>query len=84
MTTKELLTIGQLAKRIGVRPSTLRFYEAEGLLSPAVRSEAGYRLYDAEAEQALLLIQRTHRPTIVHEWVAPRPTNPVSNLFALA
>jgi len=59
--TKELLTIGQLAKRIGVRPSTLRFYETEGLLRPSERSEAGYRLYDAEAEQALLLIQRTHR-----------------------
>jgi DNA-binding transcriptional MerR regulator len=58
---KELLTIGQLAKRAGVRPSTLRFYEAEGLLTPSERSESGYRLYSQEDEQALLLIQRTHR-----------------------
>ncbi|MFN8511595.1 MAG: MerR family DNA-binding transcriptional regulator [Thermomicrobiales bacterium] len=57
----ELLTIGQLAKRAGVRPSTLRFYEAEGLLTPSGRSESGYRLYGPEDEQALLFIQRTHR-----------------------
>lgn len=57
----ELLTIGQLAKRAGLRPSTLRFYEAEGLLTPAERSESGYRLYGAESEQTLRLIQRTHR-----------------------
>ena len=56
-----MLTIGQLAKRAGVKPSTLRFYEAQGLLSPAVRSESGYRLYGPEAEQTLLFIQRTHR-----------------------
>lgn len=56
-----MLTVGQLAKRAGVRPSTLRFYEAEGLLPPAARSDSGYRLYDAEAEQALRFIQRTHR-----------------------
>jgi MerR family copper efflux transcriptional regulator len=58
---KGLLTIGQLAKRAGIRPSTLRFYEAEGLLAPTERSESGYRLYSAEDEQALLFIQRTHR-----------------------
>jgi MerR family copper efflux transcriptional regulator len=59
--TNGLLTIGQLAKRAGVRPSTLRFYEAEGLLTPSGRSESGYRLYSAEDEQALFFIQRTHR-----------------------
>src|SRR4029079_1258489 len=58
---KDMLTIGQLAKRAGVRPSTLRFYEAEGLLTPSGRSESGYRLYSPEDEQALLFIQRTHR-----------------------
>lgn len=56
-----MLTIGQLANRVGVRPSTLRFYEAQGLLAPAAHSESGYRLYSSESEQTLLFIQRTHR-----------------------
>ncbi|MFD1151877.1 MerR family transcriptional regulator, partial [Saccharothrix hoggarensis] len=36
--------ISQLAERVGLRPTTLRFYEQAGLL-PAERSESGYRLY---------------------------------------
>lgn len=54
-------TIGQLARRTGVRTSTLRYYEAQGLLAPARRSEAGYRLYAPEAEQTLHFIQRAQR-----------------------
>ena len=56
-----MLTIGQLAGRVGVRTSTLRYYEEEQLLAPASRSEAGYRLYNAEAEQKLRFIQRAQR-----------------------
>lgn len=56
-----LLTIGRLARRAGIRPSTLRYYEAEGLLAPTERTEAGYRLYDPAAEQTLHLIQRAQR-----------------------
>ncbi|MBN1427400.1 MAG: MerR family transcriptional regulator [Anaerolineae bacterium] len=56
-----LLTIGQLARRAGIRPSALRYYEAEGLLDPTERTEAGYRLYDPQAEQTLHLIQRAQR-----------------------
>jgi DNA-binding transcriptional MerR regulator len=55
------LTIGQLAKRIGLRTSALRYYEEQGLLSPVDRTEAGYRLYNAEAEQTLRFIQRAQR-----------------------
>lgn len=57
----ETLTIGQLAERVGLRPSTLRYYEEQGLLAPAARSEAGYRLYAPEAEQTLRFIQRAQR-----------------------
>ena len=39
-----MLTIGELAKRAGLRTSALRYYEREGLLEPAERTEAGYRL----------------------------------------
>lgn len=56
-----LLTIGQLARRVGMRPSALRFYEAEGLLRPSDHSEAGYRLYEPEAEATLRFIQRAQR-----------------------
>jgi DNA-binding transcriptional MerR regulator len=44
--------ISQLAKRVGVKPTTLRFYEQAGLL-PADRSESGYRLYDQQAVERL-------------------------------
>lgn len=57
----ETLTIGQLARRAGLRTSALRYYEEQGLLIPARRTEAGYRLYDAQAEQTLRFIQRAQR-----------------------
>ena len=57
----EMLTIGQLAKRVGLRTSALRYYEAEGLLIPDARSEAGYRLYAPEAEYTLRFILQAQR-----------------------
>ena len=61
MLPPDLLTIGQLAKRGGVRTSTLRYYEQEGLLTADARSESGYRLYRPEAEKNLRFIQRAQR-----------------------
>jgi len=55
------LTIGQLARRVGLRTSALRYYEEEGLLEPDERSEAGYRLYRPEAEDTLRFIQQAQR-----------------------
>lgn len=55
------LTIGELASRVGVRTSTLRYYEAQGLLIPQGRSPAGYRLYSPEAELVLRFIHRAQR-----------------------
>ena len=43
-----LMTIGQLARRAGVRPSAIRYYEAHGILSRPVRSSNSYRLYGPE------------------------------------
>lgn len=56
-----LLTIGQLAKKVGLRPSALRFYEEQGLIQPLERSEAGYRLYAPTVESTLQFIQRAQR-----------------------
>jgi DNA-binding transcriptional MerR regulator len=44
-----LITIGELARRTGLTVRTLRFYADSGLVAPAARSDAGYRLYDADA-----------------------------------
>ncbi len=55
------MTIGQLAKQMGVRTSTLRFYEKEGLITPDDRSESGYRLYKPESAEQVHLIQRAQR-----------------------
>ena len=52
------LSIGQLAQRAGVRVDTVRYYERDGLLAPAVRLDSGYRRYgDAELKR-LLFIRR--------------------------
>lgn len=57
----KLKTIGQVAKRLGLRTSTLRYYEEEGLLTPHSRSRSGYRLYDEKASETLRFIQRAQR-----------------------
>lgn len=44
-------TIGEMAKRMGVAPSTLRYYDKAGLLPFVARSSGGIRLFqDADFE----------------------------------
>ncbi len=43
------LKIGEIAKQTGVSTRTLHYYDQIGLLSPAHRTDAGYRLYDQSA-----------------------------------
>ena|SRR5919201_2823099 len=50
-----LLSIGELAERVGLRTSALRFYEELGLLEPAARV-SGRRRYAATAVDRLLVI----------------------------
>lgn len=42
------LKVGDLSKRTGLSVRTLHHYDSLGLLKPSVRSDVGYRLYDAE------------------------------------
>lgn len=55
-----VFTIGELARRTGLTTRTIRFYSDEGLLPPADRTYAGYRLYDS-ASLARLELLRTLR-----------------------
>lgn len=51
------LKIGELAKRSGCQVETIRFYEKEGLLPPAARSQGNYRLYGDEHADRLQFIR---------------------------
>jgi MerR family copper efflux transcriptional regulator len=52
------LTIGAVAKRVGVAIDTIRFYEREGLLPEPLRRASGYRSYDEGAVRQLRFIRR--------------------------
>ena len=39
------MTVGEIAKKMGVTVRTLQYYDKEGLLSPSAESEGGRRLY---------------------------------------
>lgn len=52
------LKIGEVARETGLPVDRIRYYERRGLLEPAGRSEAGYRLYTKEEVARLLFIKR--------------------------
>ena len=51
------MTIGQLARSVGVPDSTIRFYERSGLLRPAGRTAGNYRYYGPDAGDRLTFIR---------------------------
>ena len=53
-----MFTIGNVARRAGVRNSAVRYYEARGLLKPAARLPNGYRIYDEDAVSLLNFVRR--------------------------
>ena len=53
----ERIRIGELAKRTGCSIDAIRYYEREGLLPPAQRSEGNFRLYTGEAVERLQFIR---------------------------
>ena len=56
-----MLTIGKVAASLQVSTDSIRFYEREGLLSPAKKSGAGYRLYTEEAVRRLNFIKHAQQ-----------------------
>ncbi|MFI2780190.1 MerR family transcriptional regulator [Streptomyces sp. ALB3] len=57
MNARTLYSIGELARRTGTTVKTIRFYSDYGLIPPADRSPAGYRLYDSDAVARLDLVR---------------------------
>jgi DNA-binding transcriptional MerR regulator len=50
--------VGDLAKKFGISPQTVHWYEAQGLLPRAQRGESGYRHYSREAVDQLAFVRR--------------------------
>ncbi|SHE62034.1 DNA polymerase III subunit beta family protein [Streptoalloteichus hindustanus] len=57
--TEALVAIGAFARRVGLAPSALRFYDDCGVLRPAFVDEAtGYRYYAPRQEARAVLVRR--------------------------
>lgn len=52
------MTTSELARRAGVKPSTVRYYERAGVLPEPARTAAGYRVYTAQEIERLRFVQR--------------------------
>lgn len=52
-----ICTVGEIAKRMGIAPSTLRYYDKEGLLPFVERSGGGIRVFKDEDWQWLSIIE---------------------------
>ena len=55
------MNIGEVARRSGLNPSRIRFYEAKGLLKAVARKANGYRDYPADALLILSIITSAQR-----------------------
>jgi DNA-binding transcriptional MerR regulator len=54
----DLLGVAEVGRRTGLTRKALRLYEEQGLVEPAARTDAGYRLYDDEALRRIELVTR--------------------------
>lgn len=55
---KDGLTIGELARRAGVTPKAIRFYETKRVIPPPPRAANGYRLYGPDTLEMLTFVKR--------------------------
>ena len=55
--SKDLHQIGEVADGLGLSLRTVRYYEEMGLITPAERTEGGFRLYSDEEIERLALIK---------------------------
>jgi DNA-binding transcriptional MerR regulator len=55
------LKVAELARLVGVRPDTIRYYERTGLLDAPPRTASGYRAYPPAAAERIRFIQGCQR-----------------------
>src|SRR6185503_10216189 len=89
-----LLRVGELAKRTGKTVRAIHLYEELGLLSPAVRSKGGFRLYSGRAATRVEWIQKlqdmgfslTEIKAFLRDWedcdTAPKAMSRVREIFS--
>ncbi|MER5951456.1 TioE family transcriptional regulator [Streptomyces sp. NPDC001904] len=68
---RALRFIGPLAKELGVRPATLRKWEAAGLVHPRRDPVTGYRVYDGTDVRDARLAHQLRRGGYLLEQIAP-------------
>jgi DNA-binding transcriptional MerR regulator len=68
---RKMLTIGRVARTVGIRPSAIRYYERHGIVEPAARGANGYRFYSDDTVRLLLFIRRAQALGIRLEEIKP-------------
>ena len=68
---RKLLRVGEAARTIGVRPTTLHYWEQLGLLSPTRDESSGYRMYDAEQMRRIQVISILRKGGYEHDDIRP-------------
>jgi DNA-binding transcriptional MerR regulator len=66
-----MLTIGRVARTVGIRPSAIRYYERHGIVEPAARGANGYRFCSNDTVKLLLFIRRAQALGIRLEEIKP-------------
>ncbi len=66
-----MLTIGNVARRVGIRTSAIRYYERQGMLQPTIRVANGYRAYSEDAVKLLLFVKRAQSLGITLKEIKP-------------
>ena len=59
--SKRVMKIGELARSTGVSIKAIRFYEEQGVMPPAPRTDAGYRVYAQPDVDRLEFIRKAKR-----------------------
>lgn len=63
--------VGPLARRLGIRPATLRKWERVGLVQPRRDPHTGYRVYSAADVRDALLVHQLRRGGYLLDQIAP-------------
>lgn len=70
----QAMTVGRAAQAAGLTRKAVRLYEERGLLPPAQRTAAGYRLYNQDDVDTLTFIRRARALDL--PWTTSAPSSP--------